>query len=46
MTTVIAVVAIIAVAAFIAALVAAGAAVKRMGKFMEDGEIKRVDDER
>ena len=45
MTTVIAVVAIVAVVAFIAALVAAGVAVKRMEKFMEDGEIKRGEDE-
>ena len=38
MTTVVVVISIVAVGAFIAALIAAGVAVKRMEKFMEDRE--------
>jgi hypothetical protein len=37
-TTVVVVIAIVAVGAFITALIAAGVAVKRMEKFMEDWE--------
>ena len=38
MTTVVVIIAIVAVGAFITALIAAGVAVKRMEKFMEDWE--------